>query len=645
MDISAPEELAQPVLTAEAVRKTLPYVCLKDDGSLKSEKSIKNILSGFNQMLKVGLLDESRLSVQMESEFELTKKAVKAHEAIHGKKSWPSFLNDIRAAANEIINFDTSDMTFAQTLTVLAGKKLGVSLSKYNISKLLHQLEPSVSIDGYYNWMLGKNIPRFKRTTDAVLSLDIKLNANGALKEKVKKAFIIYPEKDDNDDNDDNKKVSFILPSSLNKEIDEYIDFRLNNKKPKEMAYLRDIVPTSKEEKRELNTLREVDSEEWSESSAETFKRLCIFFAQYIEQEHPEKFKYISLATLFNSDFLGNFENYVVQKGTINLGLKVLKWIRSECSANSYVSVYLYSEDEFCKNINDWIEELNFLNTYIKKLKKKLENKYKVLEGARNVEWILGRDNPIECVRVISEGLWHEANYSSVPIGPTAAAIINDMLLPCPIRATNVSNLRWLGKLSPYEIRELHKTETCALYFDKNKECFTIFVHKEKLKNRKSTTIKSIVQPLPHLSDKFQQYLDVRKKYLENRGWETETLFPLMKIATNIKKSRLDENGNIIDFRIARDGIHSLLSKATKSIINIYYPEENIVNGINPHGMRHLAASLFLRDNPENYTGLATLLMDNLETVTRIYARRDDVGNHQKIANWAEGLMGLSNAA
>ena len=85
----------------------------------------------------------------------------------------------------------------------------------------------------------------------------------------------------------------------------------------------------------------------------------------------------------------------------------------------------------------------------------------------------------------ISKELWRDANFSSEAISPTASAIMFDMLLPCPLRAKNVWQLRWLGSLSSSEIRELHKIHTCALYFDENKGCYTIFVHKQKLKNRK----------------------------------------------------------------------------------------------------------------------------------------------------------------
>ena len=632
MDISVPEELSQPVLTVEAIRKTLPYVCLKDDGSSKSKGSIKNILAGFNQMLKVGLLDESRLALQMESEFQLTLQCVREHAKLHKKTQWPSFLNDVRAAANEIINFDTSNMTFSQTLTVLAGKYFGVSISKTTLSKLLTQLEPSVSKGTYYSWMTGQSVPKYQRTVDSVLSLDIKLNANGSLKNKVKKSFIIHSEKENISST--LTKTAFILPSLLEQEMNEYIDFRVNDTKPKNMSYLKNETPSSKIEKRKIRQLKSINNVEWAEGTASYFKDQIIFLAKYIKEEHPEEFQSISLTTFFNHDLVEGLEKYIIQKGTISFGLRLINWLKSECAKNRYVSNYLYSMDEFTSNIDDWIEELELLNIDFKQMTKRLEKHYDILEGSRNVEWILEKSEPLKYVNKISEGLWHEANYSAIPISPTASAIIFDMLIPCPIRGKNLSDLEWLGKLSSSEIRNLHKTETCALYFDTNKQCYTIFVHKEKLKNRKSTTIKSIIQPLPHLFDKFEQYLSVRKKHLDSKGWVTNILFPLMKIAANI-----------IDFKLDSGGIGNLLSKATKSVINTHFPEENISHGINPHGMRHLSASLFLRDNPENYTGLATLLMDNLETVTRIYAKRDDVGNHEKIANWAESLMELPNAA
>ena len=349
----------------------------------------------------------------------------------------------------------------------------------------------------------------------------------------------------------------------------------------------------------------------------------------------------MSLSSLFNTDFFEGLEKYIYKKGTLSFGLKLLTWVTTECKKNSYASVFLHSNDDFCADIDDWIEELELLNRELQKIFTDMKKVHKksILDGARHVEWILEKEESTYCVNTISKGLWYEAEHSSVPIGPTIAAMMFDLLLPCPIRGTNVSDLRWLGTLSLPEIRKLHKTETCALYFDEYRKRYTIFVHKEKLKNSQSTTINSIIQPLQHLSDKFTKYLSVREEYVKSRGWVTDTLFPMMKIARKIKKSRLDKLGNIVDFTLGKDGVYGLLTKATKATINTYFPEENVSHGINPHAMRHLAASLFLRDNPENYTALATLLMDNLETVTRIYARRDDLGNHEKISNWAGGLV------
>lgn len=50
--------------------------------------------------------------------------------------------------------------------------------------------------------------------------------------------------------------------------------------------------------------------------------------------------------------------------------------------------------------------------------------------------------------------------------------------------------------------------------------------------------------------------------------------------------------------------------------------------------MRHLMATLYLKDHPKDYTGLATLLMDELTTVTNIYAGRNDKENHEEIESW-----------
>ena len=59
-----------------------------------------------------------------------------------------------------------------------------------------------------------------------------------------------------------------------------------------------------------------------------------------------------------------------------------------------------------------------------------------------------------------------------------------------------------------------------------------------------------------------------------------------------------------------------------------------MLKGINPHAMRHLMATLFLRYNNDNYSVLATLLMDDLATVMGVYAKRSDHANHEKISTF-----------
>jgi hypothetical protein len=629
MDMSTQKTSEQPILTADAIRKTLPMVCLTEDGKSKSKKSINNILSGFNQMLKLGLLDECRLVEQMEDEFALTKKTVKEYEAVHGKKSYPSFLNDVRAAANDIINFDTSKMTFSDTLFIFAKRYFGVHLSKRKLSILLNEHAPLLSTSTYYNWLVGNQIPKLKKSIESLNLLDEKLGANGALSEKIKQTFIDSPK------GDSKLKTAFVLPAKLQKDVDDYVDFRTQNKIPEEMPYLSNMPNRTKEERRKIRLLKSVSISEWSLPSSKIFINSIILFAKFIMEKHPDKFDSMSLSTVLNHEYIIGFEDFLINRGTLSSGLRVLKWIKYESVKQSYASIYLHSEDSFCENIDDWLDELDLLNKDITLVMDRINKRHEQLDGARNIDWILIKDNPFDYIKIISDQLWKSSLYSSPSIAATAASIMFDMLLPCPIRAKNVREMRWFGRLSEPQIRKLHKEKVSALYFDESSDCFTIFVHKKELKNGSSTTISSIVQQLPHLSDKFLQYLNVRDIYLETRKWETDILFPIMKIAANIQKSRLDESGEIVDFRLGNTGVLKLLQKHTKSAIDSHFPEENVEYGINPHGMRHLSASLYLKDNSSDYTGLATLLMDNLETVTRIYARRDDIGNHKKIAEWA----------
>ncbi|MFZ6010243.1 MAG: hypothetical protein ACOYXT_07810 [Bacteroidota bacterium] len=77
-----------------------------------------------------------------------------------------------------------------------------------------------------------------------------------------------------------------------------------------------------------------------------------------------------------------------------------------------------------------------------------------------------------------------------------------------------------------------------------------------------------------------------------------------------------------------------IFKKITKELIGRISPDMDHP-GIHPHAMRHLAATMFLNDNPDNFVALSTLLNDSLKVVIDTYAEIDTDKQSNKISNWA----------
>lgn len=638
MNIAMSNKEIQPVLTADAIRKEIPLVSKKGDGTFKSEGAIKNIISGFNQMIKRGLLSEDCLLTQMESEFTLIQNKVLQYSKLHSEaKSWPSFLNTIRAAGNSLVQFDTQNMTFRDTFRVLAKRELGVHLSDWQLVSELAKLEPSFNETSLWGWLNGRRHP-YATSADTVNKLDKILNANGALNNKTKQAYI-KPKKDLGAKKE---KIDTVpLSDELQAEVDMYCAWQTLGIKPPKMSYLADSLAKTKGQKRKIRQLKNVKSSKWQTSSlgevTSAFKvnNQIQLFAKYIKSSHPERLADLSLSTPFNHELLEGFCEYGRSRMIISSTLEFLSWLSSECGENSYASVYLRSEAVDCEDIDDWLSELSLLKKDIKIASDSLIEDKVTLDGARNVEWILNKENSFDYINTISDALWTDAKYSIgyTNYSNTSTALIFDVLLSCPVRFGNVASLLWKGRLSEKEVYELHKTEICAVYWDISKEHYVLFVHKQQLKNRRAKKINSIIQPLPHLTDKIDKYIEVRNHHLASKGWSADFFF--------VKVNLYGKPADSIPPSLQRTYMGTSFSSHTKAVIDHHFPEENVDCGINPHGMRHLTASLYLRDNPDDYTGLATLLMDNLNTVINTYAKRADKDNHNKISQW---IMGKTHA-
>lgn len=593
----------------------------------KSDNSKNNIKSALKKMVRVELIDLCDVKSQFSTHFDRLMFDIKQYVNDNGvSKSWPSFLNDIQFCVNNLLHFDVSDASFGEALLILLRKKYGNHLSRNKLAKLVNN---DIEKEGLkfnarpiLSWISIANQKKpspFSATTEVVLFLDRYLGANGSLSAKAN----LYCKKIES--NQRGSTESLTLPDKLRDDVRRYVAYKKDGVIP--TGHESHLFKQLKSKERMVHKIR-INNKKWQTSSRGNvtsegkFISFVNAFARYIQVKHHALFKNLSLSDFFDDQLLSGFFSYRVERGLLASTGNFFVFIISECKSKSFTSVYLSHKDS--DNHTGWLEHLSLLKIEISEYIDFCETREK-LQGGRHVEWILSGDiDPNLVCNNISRTLYQrtKAVRSDEVYCSWRVFVMFEILRVCPMRVGNYEELNYKGKLDPSAIRSLIKVECAAVYWDVEKQVYSIFVHKKLLKNRTSSNISNIYQPMPHLKNVIDAYLEQRDKQLKKLNIET-TDFSL--IAKGVSK---EVHCTPLLGSSFSDGLY----KAMK----LTYPEnDEITAGINPHAMRHLDASIYLRDNPENYTGLATLLMDDLQTVINTYAKRDDKGNAEKISNWA----------
>ncbi|MGK0271939.1 MAG: integrase [Cocleimonas sp.] len=597
----------------------------------KSPKAIENIQSGFNQMLKNNYLNEADLINEFTSNFEITKSIIQKHVANTGKNSaWRSFLNDIQFAINQIVLFDISDLTLPEALYQLGKKRFG-KLTKSGIAtQIVKNIDDTFQHGALYRWLCGRSTPRVSESYAVIKKIDSYFNCNGDLYAKLKPLSEKKPE-----DYISEKRNIFVLPENLQLEIDEYILFRVKSILPKgKRSLINEIIGLDSRGKRSLQIVSRTTIEA---VSAERITHSIKLFLRFIKYEYGEELlNNFKFTDVFDLVYIEEFVQYCINRDVITSGKQFLTWLISECKENTYISVYL--GDSF-ENYSSWISRLNDITDEIKRfrLKSLREVNKERLQGNRNVKFILLEKDPYSLVNGISQALWDRSylttSMSADKYLDMTAALMFDVMCVCPLRIKNYAQLEILDDpITELQISRF-SLEEAYIYYSVDEKCYGIYVGKNLLKNKKSEDVCSVNQLLPYLTEKINEMLDYRKSYLKSRDIISNSL----NIVTRTTRS----NGVILSSsgdNQKPDSLSVCFKKRTKSaIVSIGIKGEK---GINPHGMRHLVATLFLRDHPQQYASLATLLMDDLKTVTKVYAERSDRGNSLEIANWGSKRFG-----
>jgi len=600
----------------------------------KSHKSIKNIISGYNQMVKLGLINPNLLinTFVPKSSFDQLVIEVKLYVKNNNRnKSWPSFLNDIRSAVINIISIDVSNMSFSEALTSLGQKKYG-RITKIQLARNISRENKEMYFETIYQWILGNTSPTLTSTIKKVKEIiDPLLNANGQLASKLQ-----YPEK--KKDKSEFSTVNHIKQSnSYVNEVNEFLSYKLDNKTPKRDKPLESQVsdPILK------NTYfcSPNNGRSWTRTSEGIFKGEEIrkyhfsFFFNSLKNFYKDGTDNISIGDLLNVKALEEMTDLSINEGiSKNTAIEILRIAKSECKINSYLSQY-YPDTVNYKTIEDWKNYIEYLKIRIRSLIKSIETVNPDQNGAKNIEFILRRDHKEQFMmhKNILRSIIDRASTYSLTSRPSlysyaSAAYYQISIFGCPLRCDNFCSLKWIGEIDEHVEYQI-KTDKKNAYIYKTNNNYYIFVPKGMLKNRANKEITDISRSVEYAKETIDKYLEARSIYLQHNQ-ETSEYFFIDSVRCR---------------RIKRRPLTNIFTSHTLRAIQNLHPEMNHKNGINPHAMRHLSATLYLATHSQDYTGLSTLLMDSLATVLKVYAKNDHTGNSKAISEWGMSLVRIDS--
>lgn len=604
----------------------------------KSEGARRNIKSAFNRMIKAGLLDPDRLCVQMGKEWRSTKGVVKAHTIQTGRfLQWPSFLNDIRHCVNKIHDIDIHDLTFGDALLKLARRRFGRSITRKVIGRELSR-DTGVNEHTAVNWMSGRRMPK-PCSLDVIVKIDSLLEAEGRLLGKVAKTLTLEADSEP-------KKTYYQgvkWPERFEQEWAGLVAWRTNGVRPHGNMPLHQDISS-----RERRLMRLQGSMGWTVNASgmnhgdRNNKTKLRSFINFMSATQGSKFDAdnLSISFLFDADMLDLYKADCISRGVYASCKSLFEFIRTEATYPSYSSCY-YPPKEF-EHLEQWKEELGVLCLELTNHIKDIEQISPDQDGKKNISWLLASENTSEMVSAIADELDRQAltykpsnrSYYS----HACTALLFRILLCCPLRKSNWRLLQWRERSALPTNGEPH------LCFDAIEGHFYISVPKEHLKNRKCRTIGSIKQYLPSfLNQHIERFLKIRTTLIRQNGIEKSNyLFVPSRMPRNAVNT-LKPVSITLAGPTSYTALGASFSSQTLKACRTLWPSLPIKKGFNPHAMRHLGATLFLKDNPQDYHALATLLNDSLEMVINTYAKRDDMGNARIILSWAEQKWG--NAA
>lgn len=602
----------------------------------KTEGSRKNIKSGFNKMLQHGFIDCNKLQEQFSSEgFPTLLFDVKAWVSKSGvNKQWPSFLNDIKAAVSNYTFSISEESSFVDTIRFFVHKKIGSHLSDtqvvneiVNSSLFPSAFDKSNVKATYLSWLKGRDVRCVVDLESKLRFFDDYLNANGVI---LKKGLFFIAINRNSGQKGKNGVLFLDLPPILLEELEQFSAWKIASKRPQDPPQFLSLNAREKMKCRASNTscwTLDSDGSCGTKKAVHGFLKAAHTYSVTVLERSDFRF-----CMFFDADFLDGFIGWFVERDALGAASKMLEWVASEAKDNTYT--HHYKIPPKFATFREWSEELKYISLIINESIRSINSNRVAIDGKRNVRFIIDSASPWivyqeflsvmkKIVQVKSGSLWCHASYLAFR-----------WMIYAPLRLRNVSMLKWYGVVSERELLKIKSNESKSIGIFQREESgvFGVFVHFSHLKNKGSSSVESIYQEFVGMDDEFSSYVRLRDSELSRLGVESE--YWAFGVSNSVKEG--------VGGRVRPTHVGNELVKISQQALSVMYPDE-YNPGVNPHGVRHLSATLYLNDNPDDYVGLSTLLMDKLETVLAVYAKVNNKQSALKIRTWANKRM--NNAA
>lgn len=343
-----------------------------------------------------------------------------------------------------------------------------------------------------------------------------------------------------------------------------------------------------------------------------------------------ESYNNLDLSYVADHELLSDYISYLQKNKYATLpALNLLRLIEEISRDNGYLRLGVLPMNNM--SVENWFLHLDELLRYIPNLKSALKKNAPIpKDNKKAVRFLIEMDidsayqyldTMIELALencIDSQEICNDKNLQRQIV-----SIILLLSRCAPLRINNWTQLK-LNTFNP----NYNHIDFPSLLIEKNVSAFRIFVPKRFLKNRNREDISDINMPIPtQFNWLISNYLEYRGSLLSFTKTHSDHLFLKLKKASDIEMEWVAASYTGSDLGI-------IFKKITKELIGRISPDMDHP-GIHPHAMRHLAATMFLNDNPDNFVALSTLLNDSLKVVIDTYAEIDTDKQSNKISNWA----------